>query len=180
MRTLVGWFSVVLFSCGCNGNDLPLTPTPTPAVPVAPTSALPNRDAGNWTPWSFAPWQPGLGAPLELNATVNATVDEGDICVPDIYQQWGARSCQRFVVRVTSVGWFHGFVRWDASATGFDQSLAGEVVLVAPTGRFATSDWKHIDTEVVAKVDSGAYDVLAMSYVPATLPFQIRGELRPE
>ena len=54
--------------------------------------------------------------------------------------------------------------RWGASAPGFDPTLAGEVVLVAATGRFATSEYKRIDTEVFAKVEATTYDILVMSY----------------
>ena len=87
LRLLLG---AVLFTCACNGNTLSVAPTSTPTrPPTASVPPLPFRDAGNWTPWSFAPWQPGLGVPLSLNITVNPTVDIEELCVPDIYQQWG-------------------------------------------------------------------------------------------
>jgi hypothetical protein len=48
-------------------------------------------DEGNWTPWFFSLWQPGLGEPLGVGTTINAAVETGELCVPDIYWQWGAR-----------------------------------------------------------------------------------------
>jgi hypothetical protein len=105
---------------------------------------------------------------------------DGQLCVPDIYEQWGARECQRFVVTILSPGWLHGLLRWDTSAPAFDLNLAGEIVVVASAGRFATSDWKQAETTVFAKVAPGTYDVLVMSYVRARLPFRLRADLRPE
>jgi hypothetical protein len=100
--------------------------------------------------------------------------------VPDLRWVWDARaSCKRFVVSVPSDGQLDAFLRWDGSAPGFDPSLAGDVVLVAPDGRFATSGWQHTDEHISVLVQPGDYGVLVMSYVPASLPFQIRTELRP-
>ena len=180
MRQWTAWVPVVtLVVSGCDSDKLLVAPTSTPA-PAAAAAPQPSRDAGNWTPFSFAPWQPGLGAPLGLGATINAAVDVEELCVSDIYRQWGARACKRFVIQVPSVGWLHGLVRWDTSAPGFDLSLAGEVVLVASTGRFATSEWGRADNEVFARVEPGSYDMLVMSYVHARLPLQLRTELRSE
>jgi hypothetical protein len=80
MRQLLWWFPLVVFSDGCSNNNLPLTPT----APVASTSAATlnppaaNRDAGNWTPWLFTSWQPGVGPPLGLNVTINAAVEPNE------------------------------------------------------------------------------------------------------
>jgi hypothetical protein len=90
MRQLLWWFPFVVSSYGCSGNNLPLPPTapvaPTPAVTLSPPR--PSRDAGNWTPWFFVPWQPGVGPPLGLNITINAAVEPGELCISDIYWQW--------------------------------------------------------------------------------------------
>jgi len=69
---LLGWCSVVVFACGCSGaSNLPVAPTPTASAPaLAPTPTLPLRDSGNWTPFFFARWQPGIGTSLGLNATI--------------------------------------------------------------------------------------------------------------
>jgi hypothetical protein len=171
-----------VLACGCSGNELSVAPTSTPTSPT-PVAVVPPplRDAGNWTPFYFSPWQPGLGSTLGFGATINAAVDVDELCVPDIYWQWGARACERYIIQVPSGGWLHGLLRWDASAPGFDPSLAGEVVLVASTGRFATSDWKRVETEVFALVEPGLYDILVLSYAQTTrLPFQLRAELRSQ
>jgi hypothetical protein len=106
-------------------------------------------------------------------------VEANEQCVPDIYQKWGARGCARFVVSVPSDGWLHAFLRWDSSAPGFDLKQAGEVVLVAPTGRFAASDLEREEVELSALVEPGIYDVLVMSYTSGVrLPFQLRAELQ--
>ena len=149
-----------------------------PAPVTTPTPLL-FRDEGNWTPWFFSPWQPGLGEPLGVGATINAGVETGELCVPDIYWQWGARACKRYAIQVPSEGWLHGFLRWDASAPGFDPSVAGEVVIVATSGRFATSDWQQVDLEVFARVEQGLYEMLVLSYAQTTgLPFQLRTDWR--
>ena len=181
MRQLWGWCSVGVFACSCSGDNLPLAPTPTASAPVVVTTpTLPLRDSGNWTPFFFARWQPGIGAPLALNAPIDAAVEMNELCIPDIYQQWGGRACKRFVVTVPSDGWLHAFLRWDSSAAGSDPNLAGEVVFVAQTGRFAVSDWKQTtDAEVFAKVEPGPYDILVIPSVDARFPFQLKAELRP-
>jgi hypothetical protein len=173
-----GWALIVVLACGCGTYEpvAPMGPTPAPTSVGPP----PSRDAGNWTPFSFYPWHPELGVPLTLNATINTSVEADDLCVSDIYWQWGARSCDRFVVSVPSEGWLHAFLRWDVSAPGFDPGLAGEVVIVASTGRFATSGRRQTEPQVFAKVAPGAYDVLVMSYVQASLPYQLRAEVRPD
>jgi hypothetical protein len=137
---------------------------------------------GNWSPWYFFAWQwqSGLGEPLVLDRTVDAIVEVNDLCVPGLRSTWDARSsCKRFVVSVPSDGGLHAFVRWDTSAPGFDPSLSGDVVLVAPDGRFTASGWQHAEEHIYGLVQPGDYGVLVMSYVPANLPFQIRTELRP-
>ena len=183
MSQLCWWFPLVVFANGCSNSSLPLTPTnPVAGTPaVIPIPPLPNRDAGNWTPWLFTGWQPGVGAPLGPNATINAAVEIGELCVSDIYWQWGARACKRFVVSVPSEGWLHGFLHWDTTAHGFDLNLIGEVVVVQRSGRFATSDWHQVDAHVFAKVEPDVYDLLVLSYSDdVRLPFQLRTELRGE
>jgi len=91
-------------------------------------------------------------------------VEIGELCVSDIYWQWGARACKRFVVSVPSEGWLHGFLHWDTAAQRFDLNLVGEVVLVQRSGRFATSDWHQVDAHVFAKVEPDVYDLLVLSY----------------
>ena len=104
-----------------------------------------------------------------------------ELCIPDIYQQWGGRACKGFVVSVPSGGWLHAFLRWDPSASGFDPKFSGEVVVVASTGRFAVSDWMQTTAaEVFAKVEPGPYDILVIPSVDARFPFQLRAELRPD
>ena len=183
MRQLLWWFPFMVSAYGCSGNNLPLPPSapaaPTPAV--IPSPPRPSRDDGNWTPWFFVPWQPGVGPPLGLNVTINAAVEPDELCVSDIYWQWGARACKRFVISVPSDGWLHGFLHWDASAQGFDVNLIGEVVLVQRSGRFATSEWHQVDTHVFAKVEPDTYDLLVLSYSnQVRLPFQLRTELGSE
>jgi len=183
MRQLCWWFPLVVFANGCSNSSLPLTPTnPVAGTPsVSPSPPLPNRDGGNWTPWLFTGWQPGVGAPLGPNAAINAAVEIGELCVSDIYWQWGARACKRFVVSVPSEGWLHGFLHWDTAAQRFDLNLVGEVVLVQRSGRFATSDWHQVDAHVFAKVEPDVYDLLVLSYSDdVRLPFQLRTELREE
>jgi hypothetical protein len=53
-------------------------------------------------------------------------------------------------------------------------------VLVAPSGRFTASDWRHTEERISALVEPGDYGVLVMSYVPVSLPFQIKVERRPQ
>jgi hypothetical protein len=111
---------------------------------------------------------------------VDSTVDVNDLCVPDLRFVWDARaSCKRFVVSVSNSGWLDASLLWDPTAPGFDASLSGDVVLVAPDGRFADSDWQHTEEHISVSVEPGDYGVLVMSYVPASVPFQIRIQLRP-
>jgi hypothetical protein len=112
---------------------------------------------------------------------VDSVVEVNDLCVSHIRSTWDARtSCKRFTVTITSIGWLDAFLRWDSSAPGFDPSLSGDVVLVAPSGRFTASDWRHTEEHVFALVEPGDYGVLVMSYVPVSLPFQIKVERRPQ
>ena len=181
MRQFMWWFPLVVFGYGCSDNNLPLTPTGASAHAVTPGGPLPTRDEGNWTPWLFTGWQPAVGAPLGPNATINAAVEIGELCVSDIYWQWGARACKRFVVSVPSDGWLHGFLHWDTTAAGFALNLVGEVVLVQRSGRFATSEWHQVDAHVFAKVEPDVYDLLVLSYSDEVrLPFQLRTELRAD
>ena len=178
MRQLTSGLLIAVLTLGCSTNAVPVAPTP--SALSAPGIAA-NVDAGNWTPWYFAGWQPGLGSTLVPSATVEAIVEVDDECVPDLRLRWDARaSCHRFSVSVDSNGWLDVFLRWDASAPGFDPTLSGDVVLVAPNGQFTASDWQHTEEHAYARVRPGSYGVLVMSYVPASLPFQIRAELRPE
>jgi len=59
-------------------------------------------------------------------------------------------------------------------------SLSGDVVVVAPDGHFASSDWTHEDEQLWVSVQPGGYAVLVMSYVPASLPFQISTEFHAD
>jgi hypothetical protein len=128
---------------------------------------------------ALRPWHPAVGPALALNTTVNAIVDVDELCVPDIYRQWGARACERFVVTVPTDGWLHASLKWDPSAPGFDLRLVGEVVLVASTGQFASSDWQKADVDIRAPVVPGIYDLLVLAYSQAVaLPFQLRTELQ--
>jgi hypothetical protein len=135
---------------------------------------------GNWSPWFFRSWQPGIGEPLGPNATIDAVVAANDICVSNLRVVWDARSsCKRFLVSMPSEGRLQAFLSWDAAAPGFDESLAGEVVLVANAGRFAASDWQRTELDIWALVQPGDYTVLVMTYVPVSLPFRLRTEFRP-
>jgi hypothetical protein len=83
------------------------------------------------------------------------------------------------VVEVSSPGRLDAALRWDDAAPGFDLTLAGEVVLVAPSGRFASSDWQLPDPHVFAVVEPGEYDLLVISYVQTNQPFQLTTALSP-
>jgi hypothetical protein len=55
----------------------------------------------------------------------------------------------------------------------------GEVVLVASTGQFASSDWHKADVDIRAPVVPGIYDLLVLAYSQAVaLPFQLTTELQ--
>ena len=178
MRLLLRWLSVVVLAAGCSQSSLPVSPTTAPAQPPAPAQRGP--DEGNWSPWFFKGWQPGIGEPLSPGVTVNSVVQADDVCVADLRSGWDARSsCKRFVVSVPVAGTLDTFLHWDASAPGFAINLAGDVVLVKPSGQFAASDWLQTDVHVAVRVEPGDYGVLVMTYVPASLPFQIRIGLTP-
>jgi hypothetical protein len=186
VRQLCGWLPVVMFVAGCSGGGIPTAPSSV-SVPVPPgsQSALAGSshavDDGNWSPW-YLPWYlPQAGAApgerLGVNSLVTATVEANDICVPGLRFIWDARaSCRRFSVSVESAGTLHVFLRWDPGAPDFDLSLAGDVVLVRPDGRFQSSEWHQIEVDVWGRVEPGEYAVLVMGYVPASLPFLLRTE----
>jgi hypothetical protein len=178
MRLLLRWLSVVVLVSGCSQSGMPVSPTTAPSQPPAPAQRGP--DEGNWSPYFFKGWRPGIGEPLSPGVTVNSVVQADDVCVADLRWSWDARSsCKRFVVSVPVAGTLETFLHWDASAPGFDINLAGDVVLVKPSGQFADSDWLQTDVHVAVRVEPGDYGVLVMTYVPASLPFQIRTELTP-
>jgi hypothetical protein len=167
MRKPFVWLSVILLTAGCD----PVSPTP-PSI-TAPSSVAPNG-------YYFREWRPGTGELLKVDRTVESAVEANDLCVHNLRTEWDARaSCKRFVVSVLSDGQLDAFLRWDATAPGFTPSLAGEVILVAADGYFATSAWPGGGLQTFAFVKPGDYTVLIMSYVPVTLPFQIRLEFRP-
>jgi hypothetical protein len=187
MRQLFGWVSVLVLTAGCSGSGLPTSPT-TPSSPPSLSGAPPSiRPPGlrsadvseGWLPWYFRQWQPGIGEPLDPNATIDAIVQANDVCVSNLRQVWDARSsCKRFLVSVPSEGRLNAFLRWDVSASGFDETLAGEVVLVANDGRFASSGWQKPQLDVWAPVSPGDYTVLVITYVPVSLPFQLKMDFR--
>ena len=186
MRQLSAWLPLLVFAAGCSGNGIAPSPT-SPSGPSLSGVPLSIRPAGldtadtsdGWLPWFFRQWQPGIGEALVPNATIDAVVQANDVCVSNLRQVWDARSsCTRFLVSVPSEGRLKAFLRWDTSAPGFDQSLAGEVVLVANDGHFASSDWQKPELSVSAPVYAGDYTVLVITYVPVTLPFQLKMELR--
>jgi hypothetical protein len=113
-------------------------------------------------------------------AAVSSTVIAGDMCVPNIRFDWDRRaSCKRFLLVSPVHGRLDAFLRWDPSAPGFDPNLVGDVVLIAPDGRFNASPSLQLDEHTWALVEPGAYGVLVMSYVATNLPFRIRTELVP-
>ena len=194
MRWPCRWLSVVVLgAAACDSNGLPESPT-APSLSLSASASAsaelasmpqfgppPNSD-GNWSPWFFPAWQAGIAASLAPDGSVvDAVVEVDDLCVSYIRATWDARtSCKRFTVSVPSDGWLDASLRWDTTAPGFDPSLSGDVVLVAPSGRFTASDWRHTEEQISALVEPGDYGVLVMSYVPVSLPFQIKLELRPQ
>jgi len=190
VRQFAGCLSVVVLVAACNTNELLVSPTPPPSsLSVSAVSGSMPRSrprsledsVGNWSPWFYPQWQPGIGDPVAANGTFSAIVEVNDLCAPSLRRVWDARSsCKRFSVSVPSDGWLGAFLKWDASAPGFSENLAGEVVLVAPDGRMASSSWQHVEEEISAFVRPGNYGVLVMTYVPVSLPFQIKLELRPQ
>jgi hypothetical protein len=144
-------------------------------------SSLLSVETRSWSPWFYPVWQPGLGEPFVLGASLDAVVEQDDLCAPNLRTVWDARaSCRRFQVSIDAEGWLDISLRWDAAAEGFDPGLAGDVVLVAPNGNMAASGWQHLEESVSARVQPGNYGILVMSYVRATLPFQISAVLRPQ
>ena len=81
---------------------------------------------------------------------------------------------------MSSHGRLDVYLHWDVSAPGYIPVLSGDVVVVAPDGRFAASDWTHSDEHVWVLLRPGEYGVLVMTYVPASLPFQVNTEFRPQ
>ena len=180
MRVPLGCLSVVMILAGCGTTGLPTAPSSTPFMSVPSGSMLHFETLpGNWSPWFYPQWQPGIGQPLAIGESVSTVVDADDICAPHLRAVWDARSsCKRFNVSVPADGWLDTSLRWDASAAGFDERLAGEFVLVAPDGRMASTDWQHVEQQLSAHVQPGDYGVLVMIYVPVSLPFRIELELR--
>jgi hypothetical protein len=187
MRQWFGWVavgSIVVLTTGCGAGALPTNPSSALASSSRTATSLPIgtrtlETADSWLPWSFPEWQPGPGEPLGLSATIDSVVEANDVCVPNLRRVWDAQSsCKRFLVSVPSAGWLYGSLLWDASAPGFTLNSAGDVVLVRHDGRFASSDWQRTEVEVSARVEPGDYTVLVMIYVPVSLPFQLRMDLR--
>jgi hypothetical protein len=179
MRPWLPWFALVILACGCGGSDGPLAPTGGPGVSTAAVNP-PAPDSRNWSPWTFPDWRPGIGEILVPGTTVSSAVVAGDICVANLRFVWDRRaSCKRFQVVAPVQGRLDAFLRWDPSAPGFDPALIGDVVLIAPNGRFNSSPSLQVDEHTWALVDPGPYGVLVMSYVETNLPFQIRTELVP-
>jgi hypothetical protein len=185
MCRALGWVSLMVFTWGCSSNYLPLAPTTSSSVDsgrfVGPgQSSLSPQSADGWSPWIWHDWQPGIGDPLVSGARVDAFVEADDVCVANLRSVWDARaSCRRYVVTVSTPGRLDASLLWDSGASGFDLSLAGEVVLVAPSGRFASSSWQEVAPQVFALVEPGSYGLLVISYVPASLPFQLITALSP-
>src|SRR5262245_10195999 len=185
MRQASCWIlCLAWFASGCDGHravspSAPITgPSPSPS---ALTGQLNEPDDGNWSPWIFPQWQPGLGDPLLIGAAVQSAVEVNDICVPNLKFVWDARaSCKRFSLTASTRGRLDVHLRWDVSAPGYVSSLSGDVVIVAPDGHFADSDWTHGEEHLWVSVRPGEYGVLVMSYVPASLPFQLSTEFRAD
>jgi hypothetical protein len=111
---------------------------------------------------------------------VTSTVVAGDVCVSHLRTTWDYRvSCRRFTIEAPVQGKLEAFLTWDPSAPGFNPTLVGDVVFIAPNGQFNASPGLSVDEYNWALVDPGTYGVLVMSYVEATLPFQLRMELTP-
>jgi len=178
MRHRIGWLAVAVLTWGCSSDPLPFSPTTTFGSSVRLSSSVAAPDG--WLPWYWPAWKGGAGEPLVPGTSVNAVVEANDVCVSNLRQVWDARSsCRRYVVEVSSPGRLDVALRWDNAAPGFDLTLAGEVVLVAPSGRFASSDWQLLDPHVFAVVEPGGYDLLVISYVQTNQPFQLTTALSP-
>ena len=157
------------------------TPFLSPGSGSRPPILLSLESDGNWLPWYWRAWQPGTGEPLNPGATIDAVVEANDVCVFNLRAVWDARSsCRRYLVSVPSAGRLRAWLRWDTSAPGFDESLAGGVVFVARDGRFASSDWQRSELDVCARVEPGDYTVLVITYVPASLHSSSRWRLIEE
>ena len=186
MSRVVGLFLLGFLVSSCGSNGVTRTQTgpsqtgPSPS-PSALTGQLNEPDNGNWSPWIFPQWQSGLGEPLLIGATVQSAVEVNDICVPNLKSVWDARaSCKRFALTASTRGRLDVHLRWDVSAPGYVPTLSGDVVMVAPDGHFADSDWTHGEEHLWVSVRPGEYGVLVMSYVPASLPFQLSTEFRAD
>ena len=178
MRHRIGWLAIAVLTWGCGSDPVPFSPTTTFGSSVRRASSVAAPDG--WLPWYWPAWQGGLGEPLVYGTTVNAVVEANVVCVSNLRQVWDARSsCRRYVVEVSSPGQLDVALQWDNAAPGFDLTLAGEVVLVASSGRFASSDWQSLDPHVLAVVEPGRYDLLVISYVQTNQPFQVTANLSP-
>lgn len=183
MRRLLRYLPVVVLTAACSATDMPVSPTATPSsgaasamsgsIPRFGIRSLEGSDPG-WSPWFYPQWQPSIGEPLGENGLADSIVEVGDICAPNLRWVWDARSsCKRFLISVSGDGWLQASLRWGTSAPGFDEGLAGEVVLVAPDGRMASSAWQRADVAVRVPVQRGDYGALVMTYVPVNQPFQL-------
>jgi hypothetical protein len=182
MRPWLAWLPLVMFGWGCSGGmDMPSAPTAHAVMLPPGANAAPwSPDVRNWSPFYFPAWQVGIGEVLTPGTTVSSTVIAGDVCVSHLRTAWDARaSCRRFTIDAPAQGKLEAFLNWDASAPGFNPTLVGDVVFIAPSGQFNASPGASADEYNWALVDPGSYGVLVMSYVDATLPFQLRMELTP-
>jgi hypothetical protein len=181
MRQWLAWLPLVAFGWGCDGGmDIPSAPTPSAVLPPSANAAPWSPDVRNWSPFYFPAWQPGIGEVLIPGSTVSSTIVAGDVCVSHLRMTWDSRvSCRRFTIDVPVQGKLEAFLRWDAAARGFNPALVGDVVFIAPNGQFNASPGLSADEYNWATVDPGPHGVLVMSYVDATLPFQLRMELTP-
>lgn len=180
MRTVLFALTVALLAWGCDSSTRIASPTSPTLTSFADFNPFPEQPLnGNWTPWFFNDWQPGIGDRLALGQGVTSSVRPDDLCVVRIRLTWDGRtSCRRFALTVSSDGRLDVFLKWDVTATGFDPLLSGDVIIVAPNGRFAASDWTHGEEHVYVLLRAGEYGVLVMNYVPVSLPFQLRTEFR--
>jgi hypothetical protein len=182
MRPWLAWLPLVVFGWGCSGGmDTPSAPTVHAVMLPANANAAPwSFDVRNWSPFYFPGWQVGIGEVLVPGTTISSTVVAGDVCVSHLRMTWDYRvSCRRFTLEAPVHGKLEAFLNWDASAPGFDLTLAGDVVFIAPSGQFTASSGASAEEYKWALVDPGHYGVLVMSYANSTLPFQLRMELTP-
>ena len=182
MRLWVAWLPLVIVGSGCTGGmEMPAAPSPgAPSSAPLAKSASWSPDIGNWTPFFFPAWEVGIGEILTPGRTVSSTVIAGDVCVSHLRNTWDYRvSCRRFTIEAPVQGKLEAFLHWDPSAPGFTPGLTGDVVFIRPDGRFTASSGVAVDEYNWALVDPGTYGVLVMSYVDATLPFELRMEHTP-